>query len=192
MLDQVPRHPERTEKPQRDGTPPAGHPDGRLDVTTLVAEQLEGVYRYAFRLVGNAADAEDLAQQTFLIAQQKLHQVREPSKARSWLFAVLRSCFLKLRRKRVPLPAASVELNVEEIPDSTSPDDPIDRQQLQLAIDGLADEFKMVLLLFYFEQSSYKEIAEQLDIPIGTVMSRLSRAKSQLRQKLLHTEVPAR
>jgi RNA polymerase sigma-70 factor (ECF subfamily) len=63
----------------------------------------------------------------------------------------------------------------------------VDKEALQAAINGLPDEFKLVVVMFYFEQRSYKEIAEQLRIPIGTVMSRLTRAKSRLRACLLET-----
>ncbi len=156
----------------------------QLDIRTLVVEHHRDVYRYAFRLSGNEADAEDLTQQTFLIAQQRLAQVREPDKAAAWLFAILRSCFLKSKRKRHPVNATGLELDVESIPDKVSEED-IDAEQLQLAIDELPDEFKLVLVMFYFEECSYKEIAAKLEIPIGTVMSRLTRAKGRLRGHLL-------
>ena len=60
----------------------------------------------------------------------------------------------------------------------------MDLEQLQPALDELPEEFKVVVLMYYFEECSYKQIAEELDVPIGTVMSRLSRAKSHLRAKL--------
>jgi RNA polymerase sigma-70 factor (ECF subfamily) len=159
-----------------------------IDVGTLVLDHHREVYGYAYRLTGNATDAEDLAQQTFLIAQQKLHQLREPSKARGWLYAVLRSCYLKGLRKRQPTPAGNLELNVDQIPEDVVEDEPFDRQRLQMSLNDLPDEYKTVLVMYYFEECSYKEIAEQLELPIGTVMSRLSRAKGKLRHKLLDSE----
>jgi RNA polymerase sigma-70 factor (ECF subfamily) len=156
----------------------------KLDIHSLVVEHQRAVYRYAFRLTGNEADAEDLTQQTFLIAQQRLAQVREPDKAAAWLFAVLRSCYLKSKRKRQPINATGLELDVESIPDTVTEED-IDAEQLQLAINELPDEFKLVLVMFYFEGCSYKEIAAKLEVPIGTVMSRLTRAKGRLRGRLL-------
>jgi len=155
-----------------------------LDMRTLVVDHHRDVYRYAYRLTGRVADAEDLAQQTFLIAQQRLHQVRQPERVLSWLFAILRTCYLKSARKSVPLPASGIELDVDGIPDGTA-EKPIDEELLQAAIDELPDEFKLVLVMFYFEECSYKEIAEKLQIPIGTVMSRLTRAKGRLRTRLL-------
>jgi RNA polymerase sigma-70 factor (ECF subfamily) len=162
---------------------------GRLNIEQIIADHHAPVYRYAYRLAGSVADAEDLTQQTFLVAQQKLHQLTDQDKARCWLFAVLRSCYYRQYRKRPPTPAASLELGIEQIPAREVDEDAwVDQEQLQAALDGLPVEFKVVVLLFYFEQKSYKEIAEELELPIGTVMSRLARAKGRLRQKLLQAD----
>lgn len=75
-------------------------------------------------------------------------------------------------------------MSVEEIADRHVDDD-IDRERLQLALDELPDEYRLVVAMFYFEELSYKEIASELELPIGTVMSRLSRAKGRLRHRLL-------
>ena len=158
-----------------------------LDVGRLVADHHQALYRYAFRLAGSAVDAEDLTQQAFLIAQQKLDQLRNAQCARGWLFTVLRNCYLKTRRRRLPIPAASLELDVNSIPEDAV-EHQVDSQRLQAAIDSLDDDFKTTLLMFYFEHRSYREIAEALEIPLGTVMSRLSRAKGRLRQQLLAAE----
>ena len=161
-----------------------------LDIGRLVAEHHQVVYRYAYRLCGRVQDAEDLAQQTFLTAQQKLDQVRSASKVRGWLLVVTRNCYLKSLRRKVPLLAGELDLDVNLLPETTgASDDQIDQEQLQQAIDELADEFKVVVVMFYFEQCSYKEIAEQLKLPLGTVMSRLSRAKRHLRDRLFCQEL---
>ena len=152
-----------------------------MAIAQLVAEYHEPLYRYAYRLSGSAADAEDLTQQVFLIAHQKLDQVRDAQSVRGWLFTVLRNCYLKGRRKGLGLPIA--ELDVNTLP-AEPPEAAIDSQELQAALDSLGDEFKLVVVMFYFEHCSYKEIAEQLEIPLGTVMSRLARAKSHLRERL--------
>jgi RNA polymerase sigma-70 factor, ECF subfamily len=160
--------------------------DAPPDIAQLVADHHAVLYRYAYRLSGSVADAEDLTQQVFLIAQQKLDQVRDPHKARSWLFTVLRNCYLKNCRRPPPRTASSSELDLYTVPEAVSDQDDqeIDGDQLQAAIGTLADEFKLVVLLFYFEHRSYREIAELLDVPLGTVMSRLARAKAQLRRVL--------
>lgn len=160
----------------------------QMDLGSLVGQYHGDVYRYAYRLSGNQSDAEDLAQQTFLIAHERFDQLRDPDKAAAWLFAILRSCYLKSRRRRRPVAAANLELDVEAIPDIVSEEEEIDSDLLQLAIDELPEEYKLVLVMFYFEECSYKEIAAKLSIPIGTVMSRLARAKGRLRGRLYQAE----
>jgi RNA polymerase sigma-70 factor (ECF subfamily) len=162
------------------------------DIRALVAEHHQAVYRYAFRLTGSVPDAEDLTQQVFLIAQQRLGQLRRPESARSWLFAILRSCFFKTRQRPQPVAATSVGVNLDALPSEPEEIDGIDPAQLQQAINGLSVEFRVVVAMFYFEDCSYREIAEQLDVPMGTVMSRLARAKRQLRSVLFEAEPPRR
>jgi RNA polymerase sigma-70 factor, ECF subfamily len=162
-------------------------------LTQLVAEHHAAVFRYAYRLTGSSADAEDVTQQTFLIAQQKLDQVRDAARVGHWLLAVARNAFLKMHRRRMPMPAAGLEIDVNTVPDPTTTEtvasgseEEIDPATLQAAIDELPDEFRIPVLMFYFEEASYRDIAEQLDLPPGTVMSRLSRAKSHLRRRLMN------
>ena len=155
------------------------------DILNLVDQHHAQVYRYAFRLSGNQADAEDLTQQTFLIAHQKLSQLREQAKAAGWLLTIARSCFLKSIRRPRPVTETSMQISVDQIPRDGSPFSAIDRMVLQDALCELPDDQRAVVLMFYFENLAYKEIAEQLGIKIGTVMSRLSRAKSSIRQFLL-------
>jgi len=165
---------------------------GRMDVAQLVAEHHQAVYRYAYRLSGTVSDAEDLTQQVFLVAQQKLHQLRKAPCARNWLFAILRNCFLKDRQRRQPVPAANLRLNIDTVPSKPPQEEDIDQERLQGAINQLPDVFRVVLVMFYFEERSYREIAEGLDLPIGTVMSRLARAKVHLRSRLFEPETAAR
>jgi RNA polymerase sigma-70 factor, ECF subfamily len=155
----------------------------KLDLARLVGDHHEVLYRYAFRLTGSVPDAEDLTQQTFLVAQQKLQQVREAESVRGWLFTVLRNCYLKGFRKSVPLSAGSMDLDIESVPAQVD-ERPLDSEELQAALGQLPEEFKLVVMMFYFEERSYREIAAELAMPIGTVMSRLSRAKACLRRLL--------
>ncbi len=156
----------------------------RTDVARLVDEHLQAVYAYAYRLSGSVPDAEDLTQQAFLVAQQKLGQLRKAKSARSWLFTILRNAFLKMRQRRRPVAAVVLQLDIDTLPAETPEEELIDRQRLQAAVDELPEMFRVVLLMFYFEECSYREIAERLELPIGTVMSRLARAKGHLRSKL--------
>ncbi|HEX3728060.1 MAG TPA: sigma-70 family RNA polymerase sigma factor [Pirellulales bacterium] len=155
-----------------------------LEIAQLVAEHHAALYRYAYRLSGSVPDAEDLTQQVFLIAHERLNQVRDPARARGWLFAILRNCYLKSHRQPRLLAAATIDFDVNMIADDPL-DQPLDGEQLQSAINSLSDDFKVVILLFYFEQCSYREISETLDVPLGTVMSRLARAKAHLRRRLI-------
>src|SRR5207253_6444473 len=118
----------RASQPAEDSQNRGGRPS--TDLTALVLAHHEAVYRYACRLCGSPTDAEDLTQQTFLIAQQKLHQLREPERACAWLLAIVRSCFLKSVRKVRPLPAQDVELTVESIVDQTPEVDSIDCEEI--------------------------------------------------------------
>ena len=159
-----------------------------MDVTQLVTDHHGAVYRYAFRLTGSVADAEDLTQQAFMIAHQKIGQIRDEASARSWLFTVLRNCFLKTRQKRRPVPAGNLKLNIDSIPEEPPQGEEIDRERLQIALDQLPPNYRLAVVMFYYEDRSYREIAEELDLPIGTVMSRLARAKAHLRTSLFEPQ----
>jgi len=160
------------------------------DVASLVETHHARLYRYACRLASSTADAEDLTQQTFLVAQTKLDQLRDPKAAGSWLMAILRNCYLGQQHQRRAKSETSLDLSLDWFPEETDETDDIDREALQATLDEMPEDFRHVLLLFYFEELSYREIAEQLGLPLGTVMSRLSRAKSQLRKRLLRRRVP--
>lgn len=150
---------------------------------TVVLRYYEDVYRYAFRLAGNSDDASDLAQQTYLQAGRRLHQLREIERCKSWLLAIVRTCFLKSIQRRRPALATDIDLEVRQVSESAEESD-VDREGIGIALSELPESDRVILLMFYFEELSYKEIAHQLDIPIGTVMSRLSRAKQRMREQL--------
>jgi RNA polymerase sigma-70 factor (ECF subfamily) len=151
----------------------------------LIDAHYEALYRYAYRLSGSAADAEDLTQETFGKALARLPQLREPERARAWLFRILRNLYLhkvrdQKRHKVVPLDAVGDLAGRDAAPEM--PD--IDPAKLQQALNELDEAFRTPIILFYFEEFSYRDIAEQMDLPIGTVMSRLARAKAYLRSRL--------
>ena len=154
-----------------------------MSLEGLVLAHHSAVYRYACRLTGAAADAEDLTQQTFLIAQQKLHQLREADRAGGWLFAIARTTYLKWLAKRSPTTSGG-DLAETPAPAPSREIAEIDSEELAKVLAELPAELRLTLVMFYFEDLSYLEIAKELDIPIGTVMSRLSRAKERLRQRL--------
>jgi RNA polymerase sigma-70 factor, ECF subfamily len=151
----------------------------------LIEQHYESLFRYAFRLSGSASDAEDLTQDAFCQAQLKIGQLRDASRVKAWLFSILRNAYLhKLRdvrrEKVVPLDcAADVPARLSE------PLPEIDSQRLQDVMNELPEDFRTPLILYYFEDFSYRDIAEQMELPLGTVMSRLARAKAHLRGRLL-------
>lgn len=154
----------------------------------LVTQHYALLYRYAYRLTGSEADAEDLTQQAFLTAQRKWEQLRDESRARSWLFTIVRNAYLKQLRSPVQMVYGAVVEEFAEPLESVDPFD-VDSEQLQSVLNELPEEYRTPVILFYFQEFSYKEIAEQLQAPIGTVMSRLSRAKACLRQRLLNRDL---
>jgi RNA polymerase sigma-70 factor (ECF subfamily) len=148
----------------------------------LVERYYALLYRYACRLTGSEADAEDLTQQTFLTAQAKWNQLRDEEKAKSWLFTIARNAYLKELRGPTCLPSDALD----ELPGpgQETDDSEFDQEQLQNVLNDLPEEFRSPVVLFYFEEFSYKEIAELMEVPVGTIMSRLARAKTILRQRL--------
>lgn len=159
----------------------------RPEIGELVEEFYALLYRFAVRLTGSAADADDLTQQTYLMAQTKLHQLKDVARAKAWLFTILKNLYLKDRRSAAAKRLQTLEA-VPELGQTPTDDFLIDKDGLQKALNEIPDEFRLPLVLFYFQEFSYREIAEQLDVPIGTVMSRLARAKSHLRHKLVKSQ----
>ena len=157
-----------------------------LNVRSLVDQHYTFVYRYAYRLSGSVLDAEDLTQETFCTAQAKFHQLREPSSARAWLCAILRSHYLRRARRNSP----SLFQSLDDLPDEPQMDataalpDGVDDERLQQLLAEMPEAYRTPIILFYFEEFSYREIAEQMGVPIGTVMSRLARGKAHLRCNL--------
>lgn len=178
-------------------TPAADPWPGPVGLAALVSEHHAELYRYAYRLCGRPADAEDLVQQTYLTAQAALVKQTQVEHPRAWLFTILRTAYLKSQRRTRPTCASDLDLSHEAL--ATEPaadvegvcivvgDVEIDPERLQLALDELPAEYKLVLVMFYFERCSYAEIAQRLELPPGTVMSRLSRAKQHLRTRMCAT-----
>ena len=160
-------------------------PAKKRGVEDLIEACYTSLYRYAFRLSGRVAEAEDLTQEAFCQAQSKMHQLRDWERARSWLFAILRNLYL--HRVRASKTENLVSLDgLAELPHRlTEPLPEIEPERLQEALNTLSEAYRTPIILYYFEDFSYRDIAEQMDVPIGTVMSRLARAKGYLRARLL-------
>ncbi len=158
----------------------------KLDFKQLVEQYYKPLYRFAYSLAKNEHEASDLTQQTFTIYAQKGDSLRDASKIKSWLFTTLYREFLRLRRR-----AANVTPQENEILEIEAPNvepgvaNTLDGHTAVEALQQVDEAYRAPLTLFYLKDLSYKEIAATLDIPIGTVMSRLSRGKVQLKKCLL-------
>jgi RNA polymerase sigma-70 factor (ECF subfamily) len=159
-------------------------PAGKCSIEELVELYYQALYSYAFRLSGAAADAEDLTQESFCKAQLFQEQLRDPAKAKAWLFRILRNLYLhRLRSERSR--GDRIDVDPDVLPDDSSrPLDHVDVESLQRVLGELPEVFRTPLILYYFEDFSYRDIADQMELPIGTVMSRLARAKAHLRVRL--------
>ncbi len=159
----------------------------RLIVTEYVKRFHDDVYRFAYRLTGDGDWSEDIVQATFLKAFERLGQLKDSNKAKSWLLAIARTTFLGDLRKRRAWVFTDAELDGTQLPNPDL-DSSIDSARLQNALLEMPEQFRIVVVMHYLQQESYREIAEQLEIPMGTVMSRLSRAKKMLKNKLIALE----
>jgi len=156
-----------------------------LDFEALVKQYYGPLYQFAFSLARSEADASELTQQTFYIWATKGHQLRDPGKVKTWLFTTLHREFLEKRRKLTRFPQTELIEADHELP-TISPRvvSQADSTTVLECLDQIDESFQAPLVLFYLEDHSYKEIAEILDIPLGTVKSRISRGISQLQQMM--------
>jgi len=152
----------------------------------LVDRFYPALYRFALSLARSQADACDLTQQTFYVWATKGHALREAAKAKSWLFTTLYREFLKGRRRSERLTPLDTVIETEADPVNLVAETiaTMDAEEVIEALKEVDEAFRAALTLFYLEDLSYNEIAEVLEIPMGTVMSRLSRGKAQLRARL--------
>ena len=160
-----------------------------LDFNELVEKYYTPLFRFAYSLAKNQDDASDLTQQVFYIWAQKGSSLRDASKVKSWLFTSLYREFLRVRRRGSNITAYEPELLEAEMP-IVSPDyvTALDAANAVECLSEVDEIYRVPVSLFYLEDLSYKEIAATLEIPIGTVMSRLSRGKAQLKKVLMRKE----
>jgi RNA polymerase sigma-70 factor (ECF subfamily) len=155
------------------------------DFEEIVDRYYPMLYRFALSLARNEPDACDLTQQTFSVWAKKGHLLRDAAKVKSWLFTTLYREFISNRRHEARWPKREISEVEDEIP-GPAPEAPdsIEAAEVMKALQSLDETFRSPLALFYLQEHSYEEIALILDIPIGTVMSRLSRGKHKLQQAL--------
>lgn len=150
-----------------------------------IEAQLPRLRRYARALVGRRDHADDLVQDTLERACSKLHLWRPGSNLRAWLFSIMHNVHVNQVRSRASEKTEALPDNAPEIPVRAAQNGWMEVRDLERALKRLPHEQREILLLVGLEQMAYEEVAHTLGIPIGTVMSRLSRGRERLRA-LMH------
>ena len=157
----------------------------------LLVEQLPGLRRYARALTGDTWAADDLVQDTLERAWRSFSMWQRRGEVRAWLFGILHNRFVDRLRAQGARPESSAGDDLPEPPVRPTQDDRLELRDLERALQRLAPEQREVLLLVGVEDLGYAEIARVVGVPIGTVMSRLSRARARLRLELQGEGTPA-
>jgi RNA polymerase sigma-70 factor (ECF subfamily) len=159
--------------------------DSKPEFQDIVDRYYHPLYQFALSLTHSEADACDLAQQTFLTWSTKGDQLRDASKVRSWLFTTLHRAFLQTKRHQIRFPHYELSEVDQELPELPPlPDSRLDALQVLNALQQIDEVFRAPVALFYLEDYPYKEIAQILGIPLGTVKSRIARGISHLQLAL--------
>ena len=159
---------------------------GEVDFQSLVDLHYGPLYRFAMSLTRAESDACDLVQQTFLTWATKGHQLQDLSKVKSWLYTTLHRTFLESRRRFTRFPHLEISEAEAELP-NVEPDlvSHLDAQEVLHLLSRVDEQFQAAVALFYLEDYSYNEIAGILEIPLGTVKSRIARGLAQLKALVL-------
>jgi RNA polymerase sigma-70 factor (ECF subfamily) len=162
------------------------------DFERLVELHYGPLYRFALSLTRTETDAGDLTQETFRIWAEKGHQLQDRTRAKSWLFTTLHRLYLQTQRRQTRFPHIELDAAGEE--DLPSVDvqlaDRLDAEGVVALLRRVDAQFQAAVALFYLEDYSYNEIAQVLEIPLGTVKSRIARGLAQLRQLLAADGLP--
>ncbi len=168
-------------------------PETNLEVFEAEAIQyIDELYRTAARLTMDPTEAEDLIQETFMQAWKSFEKYEPGTNCRAWLYKILFNKFDHHRRKkytRAKYITEAEEFVFVNAADREEVSDTITDRQILAALDKLPEHYRSVLILSDVQEFEYREIAEILEIPIGTVMSRLSRARSKMKQSLAKVAV---
>ena len=155
------------------------------DYQRAVAEWYDSLYAFGYSLTGNRDDACELTQEAYSRLLAHGDRVRDPGRVKSWLFTTAYRIFLGWKERQTRLPHLDLVSVENELP-PLQPEQ-VDRLEAEAVRDpllSLEEHYRVALMLYYYGEHSYREIAEILDVPLGTVMSRLARGKSLLREKL--------
>ena len=184
------------------GTPPANLSPAKAPATfeSLFASCVDSAYGVAMRLTRNSADAEDLVQDAAFLAHRGFASFTPGTNFRAWFLKILMNCFFSRRRQEKRRPVTS---DLDDTPDlyiyarsgqagfpTQGPDpaaqllDKLGTERIVAAVDRLPEEYRVVATLYFMEDLRYQDIAAALDLPIGTVRSRLHRARRMLQKRL--------
>jgi RNA polymerase sigma-70 factor (ECF subfamily) len=161
-----------------------------------IVPYIDGLYRYAMSITRNPTEAEDLVQETCVRAIRAMGSLRAGSNHKSWLFTILRNIRINQLRRQRTAPEIDVSENAENVFVETSRDPyalyvgNVERERVREAIRQLSMGQREIIVLREYEGLSYQELAGILNCPVGTVMSRLGRARSRLRALLSTTRQP--
>lgn len=165
--------------------PTAEFEHSRETFERIVRDYQDDLYRFAFSLAKSPADASDLVQETFLRFARKGGQIRDLTKVKSWLFTTLYRQYLAAYRRRTKFPQVELdEVRQDRLASPTQAARNTESQLVLEAMQELDEKYRAPLSLFFIEDMSYKDISKVLRLPMGTVMSRLHRAKNLLRKNL--------
>jgi RNA polymerase sigma-70 factor (ECF subfamily) len=158
----------------------------------IVTQYYESLFKFALSLMRDESDAQDLTQETFYKWATKGHQLRDVAKVKTWLFTTLYRAFLQARRQQARFHCQELDEIEAQMP-VLSPGfgDHVDSSLVLSALAKVDELFQPAVALFYLEDCSYKDIAAILEVPVGTVKSRLARGLAQLREILLSVPVKA-
>ena len=155
----------------------------------LVEQYRDNVYRLAYRMCGNAYDADEAAQEAFVAAWRALPNFRGDAKFSTWLYRLTTNAAIDVMRREKRHQTVGDGEMMDLADDADSPQETVERTEqqeaVQKALATLSEEYREVLLLRYMEELDYAEIAEVLQLPSGTVKSRINRAKAALKTALL-------
>ena len=161
--------------------------DKRAAFTRVADELYADLYRYAYRLTGRVDQAEELTQESLLRGFEQYAKLRNPERVKPWLIQILRNFFLQDKRFEKSHPHQTMDGTSEPV----SPDVPVATgldtsgvDLLQAVLNELPEIYRSPIILYYFDDLDYRAIADLMEVPIGTVMSRLARAKEKLRERL--------
>jgi len=159
----------------------------KKDFEEKILECIDSLYNLALRMTQHKQDAEDLTQEAVLRAYRFLTKFEEGTNFKAWIMAILRNVFINEYRRKTKEPQKIEFEKVEDfitIPEISGVQEEIFTENIKSSIDKLPEELRTTIILFYAEDFSYKEIAKIMDVPVGTVMSRLYTAKQSLKRQL--------